>query len=163
MTDLTPATDQAWVEIGLSDQPIHLPALRESLPKLADCGGYVCFEGIVRDHNHGRKVLRLDYEAYDILAEKELRRISEQALERFGLRFVRAIHRQGNLQIGDTAVVIQVLSRHRREAFDGCRFVIDQIKSRVPIWKREHYDDGTSLWTRCHDHGPDTFGSDQNY
>lgn len=145
------------IECALLDIPLDMAALRRELPPLRDCGGYVAFEGIVRDINHGRKVTRLDYEAYDVLAEKELRRIAEQAAERFNLRFVRAVHRKGSLAIGDTAVVIQVLSRHRREAFDGCRFVIDQLKSRVPIWKREYYDDGSAIWTQCHEHGgPDS-------
>ena len=140
---------------SLFAEPLDILALRRDLPALPDCGGFVAFEGIVRDVNHGRKVTRLDYEAYDALAEKELRRIAEQAVERFGLRFVRAVHRTGSLTIGDTAVVVQVLSRHRREAFDGCRFVIDQLKARVPIWKKEYYDDGSTDWTRCHDHtGP---------
>src|SRR5690606_10689975 len=98
------------------------------------------------------RVVRLDYEAYETLATKEMRRISEQAAELFQLRFVRAVHRTGSLSIGESAVMIQTLSRHRREAFEGCRFIIDQLKARVPIWKKEHYDDGTAHWTRCHDH-----------
>lgn len=145
----------ALIECALKDTPLDVGALRRELPPLADCGGYVAFEGIVRNINHGRKVVRLDYEAYDALAEKELGRIAEQAAERFHLKFVRAVHRKGSLAIGDTAVVVQVLSRHRREAFEGCRFVIDQLKARVPIWKKEYYDDGSAVWTRCHDHDPD--------
>ena len=142
----------AETQCAIVDQPLDMAALRRELPPLPDCGGYVAFEGIVRDVNHGRRVTRLDYEAYESLAAKELTRIAEQAIERFGLRYVRAVHRTGSLAIGDTAVVVQVLSRHRREAFDGCRFVIDQLKARVPIWKKEYYDDGSAVWTRCHDH-----------
>lgn len=144
---------QLQVECRIQDTPLDLLALRRTLPPLADCGGYVVFEGLVRNVNHGKKVVRLDYETYDALAEKEMRRIAEFACERFGLRYVRAIHRRGPLGIGDTAVVIQTLSRHRREAFEGCRYVIDQLKARVPIWKKEYYDDGSSSWTQCHEHG----------
>lgn len=148
-------TNGLYLECRLQEAPLDIEGLRRSLPPLTDCGGYVSFEGIIRDINHGRRVTRLEYEAYDSLAEKELRRIAEQAIERFGLRYVRAVHRKGALAIGDTAVMIQVLSRHRREAFDGCRFMIDQLKSRVPIWKKEFYDDGSSVWTQCHDHATD--------
>jgi molybdopterin synthase catalytic subunit len=152
---MSAVTTSPHIECSLQETPLDLLALRRDLPELPDCGGYVSFEGIVRNVNHGRKVLRLDYEAYDSLAEKELRRIAEQAAERFRLKFVRAVHRTGSLAIGDTAVVIQVLSRHRREAFEGCRFVIDQLKARVPVWKKEHYEGGDAVWTRCHDHDPD--------
>jgi molybdopterin synthase catalytic subunit len=132
--------------------PLDLTELRRSLPPLPDCGGYVAFEGIVRNINHGKAVVRLDYETYDELALKELHRILAVAAETFRLRYVRAIHRKGPLDIGDTAVIVQALSRHRKEAFDGCRYVIDQLKARVPIWKKELYEDGTSVWTQCNDH-----------
>jgi molybdopterin synthase catalytic subunit len=128
-------------------------ALRQALPEIPDAGGYVCFEGLVRNINHGKTVTRLEYEVYDELALKELRRIAEFAAERYGLRYVGCRHRRGALEIGETAVVVQVLSRHRREAFEGCRYVIDQLKARVPIWKKEYYDDGSSVWTQCHEHG----------
>lgn len=148
-------TTHPQLECYIQEAPLDIEGLRRSLPPLTDCGGYVAFEGIIRDINHGRRVTRLEYEAYDTLAEKELKRIAEQAIERFGLRYVRAVHRKGALAIGDTAVIIQVLSRHRREAFEGCRFVIDQLKARVPVWKREFYGDGSSVWTQCHDHSPE--------
>lgn len=135
---------------AIESKPLDLAELRRNLPGLKDCGGYVSFEGIVRDTNHGRGVLKLAYETYDALAHKELYRICETAAETYGLRYVRAIHRSGLLELGETAVVIQVLARHRGEAFEGCRFVIDKLKAQVPIWKKEYYDDGSSAWTRCH-------------
>ncbi len=141
------------LDCRIADQAIDVKTERQNLPALADCGGYVCFEGIVRNINHGKSVSRLEYETYDELALKELGRIAEFAAERHHLKFVRAVHRKGSLGIGETAVIIQVLSRHRREAFEGCRLIIDQLKSRVPIWKKEFYDDGSSVWTQCHDHG----------
>jgi molybdopterin synthase catalytic subunit len=138
------------VDCAIQATPIDSARLRRELPELPGCGGYAAFEGLVRNVNDGRRVTRLDYEAYDELALKEMRRICEEALERFGLQFARAYHRRGSLAIGDVAVAIQVLTGHRGEAFAGCRYVIDQIKERVPIWKKEFYEDGTTEWTRCH-------------
>lgn len=143
------------IETAIYDRPLDAAELRRNLPAIADCGGYVAFEGHIRNTNHGKGVLRLEYETYDELAVKELRRVASEAAGRFGLKFVRAFHRKGALEIGEPAVIIQVLARHRGEAFDGCRYVIDQLKARVPIWKKEFYDDGTSSWTQCHhDHHP---------
>jgi molybdopterin synthase catalytic subunit len=140
------------IEVQILDQPIDPAAYRKTVPDLKGCGGYVSFEGLVRNINHGKKVTRLEYETYDELALKELGRICEFAAERHKLEFVRAIHRKGRLEINDVAVIIQVLSRHRKEAFDGCRLVIDSLKRSVPIWKKEFYEDGTHTWTQCHDH-----------
>lgn len=133
--------------------PLRTDELRRDLPLLPDCGGHVTFEGMIRNVNHGKAVTRLDYEVYDTLAVKELERIGREAAQRFELRYVRVLHRKGRLDIGEPAVIVQVLSRHRREAFDGCRYVIDELKARVPIWKKEYYDDGSSAWTQCHHQG----------
>ena len=144
----------ATLDVKIQETPLDPTELRRTLPPLPDCGGYVAFEGLVRNVNHGKAVVRLDYETYDELALKEMRRIAEQAAERYRLSFVRCIHRQGSLAIGDVAVVVQALTRHRREAFEGCRYVIDQLKARVPIWKKEYSDDGSSVWSQCsHEHG----------
>src|SRR5687767_12590864 len=139
----------AQIECLIQEAPLDPLELRRTLPALPQCGGYASFEGLIRNVNHGRKVVRLEYEAYDALALKELRRICEAVAERFGAPFIRAVHRKGTLEIGQTAVVIQVLTGHRREAFEACRAVIDQLKETVPIWKREVYEDGTHTWTRC--------------
>lgn len=141
------------IDCRIEAAPLNPMHFRETLPPLQGCGGYVAFEGLVRNVNHGKTVTHLEYETYDELAMKELRRICEFAAERHRLEFVRAVHRKGRLEINDVAVVIQVLSRHRKEAFEGCRLVIDSLKRSVPIWKREHYNDGTSTWTQCHEHG----------
>jgi molybdopterin synthase catalytic subunit len=144
----------AKISCSIQGLPLDLASLRDSVPQLGSTGGFVTFEGIVRNTNHGRKVDRLEYEAYESLAVKEMTAIAELAAERFNLPWVRIVHRVGTLGIGETAVMIQVLAKHRREAFEGCHFIIDQIKVRVPIWKREVYVDGSYDWTRCHDHGP---------
>lgn len=141
-----------YISCSISCEPIDSTEHRRSLPLEGSSGGFVCFEGLVRNVNHGKRVIRLDYEVYEALALKEMRRIAAQALTDFQLDSVRCWHREGSLRIGDTAVYIDVLARHRAEAFRGCRFVIDAIKQRVPIWKKEYYDDGTVTWSQCHDH-----------
>ncbi len=121
------------------------------------CGGVVVFEGRVRDHNEGRAVTALEYEAYEALAQAEGERILAEAAQRFGPVRVAAAHRQGLLQLGEAAVVVVAASAHRQEAFAACRWVIDAIKERLPVWKREHYVDGTRAWVACgcHHHGPE--------
>jgi len=139
----------------LSAQALDAESLKATLRQ--DCaGGYVAFEGWVRNENEGRSVHRLDYEAYPAMAEKEGLRIVSEAIDRFGLTAARCVHRTGRLAIGDMAVWVGVSSPHRGEAFEACRFIIDQVKVRVPIWKKEFYEDGDSGWVnceRCAEHG----------
>jgi len=112
-------------------------------------GGYVSFEGWVRDHNEGQDVVRLEYEAFQELAVKEGERIVAEALRRFPVRHALCVHRLGSLALSDMAVWVGVSSAHRGEAFDACRFIIDEVKHRVPIWKKEHYRSGNSGWVNC--------------
>jgi molybdopterin synthase catalytic subunit len=112
-------------------------------------GGYASFEGWVRDHNEGLEVRRLEYEAFEALAIREGERIIEEALARFPVRHALCIHRVGELGIGEMAVWVAVSSVHRGEAFDACRYIIDAVKHRVPIWKKEHYVNGDSGWVNC--------------
>ena len=112
-------------------------------------GGYVSFEGWVRDLNEGQEVTRLEYEAFQELALKEGERIIAEALRRFPVKHASCIHRVGALSVGDMAVWVGVSSAHRGEAFDACRFIIDEVKHRVPIWKKEHYRSGNSGWVNC--------------
>lgn len=115
-------------------------------------GGYVSFEGWVRDHHHGRSVKALKYTDYRALALKEGARILAEAREKWPETVVGCVHRVGMLDIGGLAVWVGASSPHREEAFEACRYVIDEVKSRVPIWKEEFYTDGTSEWVACH-HG----------
>ena len=128
----------------LSPQPIDAHALAEAV-RTARRGGVVTFIGHVRDHHGGRQVLRLEYSAYAPMAEAECDAILREAESRWpvtaGLR-----HRTGSLAIGDVAVAVVVAGDHRGEAFDACRWIIDEVKRRVPIWKREHYADGSIAW-----------------
>ena len=122
-------------------------ARRELLDRSA--GGYVSFEGWVRDHNEGQAVTRLEYEAFEALAVKEGERILTEAMRRFPVKHALCVHRTGSLDLSDLAVWVGVSSAHRGEAFECCRFIIDEVKHRVPIWKKEHYVNGDSGWVNC--------------
>ncbi|KAF1721350.1 molybdenum cofactor biosynthesis protein MoaE [Pseudoxanthomonas wuyuanensis] len=129
----------------LAEVAFDIAALRATL--LDDrAGGYASFEGWVRDRNDGREVSGLRYEAYPALAEREGERIIAEALEKFDIVRVACVHRIGELAIGDLAVWVGVSAAHRGAAFDACRYVIDEVKSRVPIWKHEHYRQGDAGW-----------------
>jgi molybdopterin synthase catalytic subunit len=133
---------------SFSGDAIRPEALRSSLEDRG-CGAYAAFEGWVRDQNEGQRVMQLDYEAYEALGIKEGNLIIAEAVERFGVRAARCVHRLGELQIGEVAVWVGVSAPHRDEAFAACRFIIDEVKHRVPIWKKEHYADGDSGWVNC--------------
>jgi molybdopterin synthase catalytic subunit len=112
-------------------------------------GGYVSFEGWVRDLNEGREVVRLEYEAFEALAVAEGTRIVRAALQRFPIKHALCVHRVGALELTELAVWVGVSAVHRGEAFDACRFIIDEVKHRVPIWKKEFYRGGDSGWVNC--------------
>ena len=112
----------------------------------SDFGAVSVFAGTVRDVNDGRSVTAIDYSAYTSMAESELAMIIAEAQDRFGVSAVVVEHRVGALAIGDVSVAIVTAHAHRAPALDCTRFVIDEIKQRVPIWKREHYTDGTREW-----------------
>jgi molybdopterin synthase catalytic subunit len=135
-------------EFRLSAEPFSGETLRTLLADPA-CGGFVSFEGWVRDHNEGQRVSALEYEAFAPLARREGERILIEARERFSVRHALCVHRVGALQLGDLAVYVAVSAPHRDEAFRACRYIIDEVKHRVPIWKKEHYVDGNSGWVNC--------------
>jgi len=128
----------------LSFEPLALEPQEHS-----QAGGFVSFEGKVRNHAQGRSVIHLEYEAYPEMATAQGNELVHEAMERFGLLDARVTHRLGTLNIGDTAVVVQAAAAHRREAFEACEWIMDQIKWRVPIWKRETYADGVSEWVHA--------------
>ena len=111
-----------------------------------DIGAVSVFVGTVREVNEGRTVLGLEYEAYQAMAERELTTIVTEAAEKFAVDAIVAEHRVGELKVGDVSVVIASAHAHRAGAMDCTRFVIEEIKKRVPIWKREYYADGTREW-----------------
>ena len=108
----------------------------------AEDGAVLLFLGTVRDHNDGRPVERLHYDAYRDMALRELRAIAEEAAKRAGTDRIAVIHRTGTLEIGDASLAVAVSTPHRAEAFDAARWIIEEIKQRVPVWKKEHYADG---------------------
>ncbi len=133
---------------SLSSTPLDPDELKRAMAR-PEAGACVTFEGWVRNRNEGRTVNRLEYEAYDAVAVKEGERILREARDRFGISDARCVHRVGDLAVGELAVWVGVAAAHRDEAYRASRYVIDEIKSRVPIWKKEHYVDGDSGWVNC--------------
>ena len=133
---------------SFSATAIDVPALQR---ELADptCGGYAAFEGWVRNHNEGQQVTHLEYEAFAELAVREGERIIAEACQKYGVENARCVHRVGDLALGELAVWVGVSARHREEAFKACRYIIDEVKHRVPIWKKEHYVSDDSGWVNC--------------
>lgn len=132
----------------ITDQAINPDELRQQLIDPA-AGGFCSFEGWVRNLNEGQSVLRLEYEAYEPLAVSEGEKVLLEAQQKFPHLQAHCVHRSGLLEIGECAVWVGVSSPHRDEAFKACRFIIDEVKVRLPIWKKEHYVDGNSGWVNC--------------
>ena len=132
----------------ISPVPIDAGALQR---QLADerAGACVTFEGWVRNRNEGQPVHALDYEAYVPLATSEGERILGEARAKFALLGATCVHRVGRLQLGEMAVWVGVTAEHRGAAFDACRYIIDEAKARLPIWKKEHYATGATAWINC--------------
>jgi molybdopterin synthase catalytic subunit len=137
----------------LTGRQTHAIIVREvidTLRVLADLkrgedGAALVFEGVVRNQTRGRKTLYLDYEAYEEMALQQMELLAGQALQQFQIRDVAIVHRLGRLEIGETSILIAVASAHRAAAFDACRWLIDTLKRTVPIWKKEHFEDG-AVW-----------------
>lgn len=113
-------------------------------------GAVVVFEGRVRDHNEGRIVVCLHYDTYREMAEDVLRQIASEAIERTGVTAIGALHRVGSLAPPAVSLVVAAAAGHRRPAFEACSYVIEELKRRLPLWKREEYADGTSRWLEGH-------------
>jgi molybdopterin synthase catalytic subunit/molybdopterin converting factor small subunit len=113
--------------------------------KLPEDGAAVIFEGVVRNNTRGRRTLYLDYEAYEAMALKQMDELAGEAREKFSVRAIGLVHRLGRLEIGETSVLIVVASAHRGPAFEACRWLIDTLKKKVPIWKKEYFEDG-AVW-----------------
>lgn len=128
----------------LTERPLDLAPLVARVMS-PERGGVACFLGVVRDHHEGRSVRRLEYSAYEAMAEAECARVVAEAEAKWEVS-VALEHRTGRLEIGDVAVAIAAAAAHRDAAFMACRYVIEQVKRRVPLWKREHYADGSQAW-----------------
>jgi len=123
-------------------EPINLDELLSRGDSSSD-GADLVFIGKVRNHSRGKTVLYIDYEIYDSMAVKELNRIVDEAMEKWALSRVLIVHRYGKVEIGEASIVIAVSSSHRDESYQSSRYIIDEIKKRVPIWKKEFYSDGS--------------------
>ena len=132
----------------ITDRPIDVTKLTREL-RADSAGAYASFEGWVRNLNEGQDVTSLEYEAHEPVAVSEGKKILVEALDRFGLLAAASRHRVGHLELGECAVWVGVSAAHRGAAFEGCRYIIDELKQRLPIWKKEYYRDGHSDWINC--------------
>jgi MoaE-MoaD fusion protein len=147
---LLPPVSGGSVEAGIEDK---VALTRERIDaativaelKRGEDGAVVVFDGIVRNHTRGRRTLYLVYEAYEEMALKQMRALTGKAAEDFKIRDVAVVHRLGRLEIGETSVLIAIASAHRAAAFEACHWLIDTLKKTVPIWKKEHFEDG-AVW-----------------
>ena len=121
----------------------------ESFVQHLSAGGTVVFTGTVRNVTQGKKVVRLEFEAYEPMAVAEMTRIAESAIAQFGVIKIAMHHRLGILQTGEIPVIIAVSAPHRKAAFDACQYCIDTLKEKVPIWKKEYFEDG-AIWVAAH-------------
>lgn len=134
---------------SISETDICKVALEDSV-SVQQAGAVVTFDGRVRNHNEGHQVKSLEYQSYESMAEKVGLEIIHEAHQKFDIHQSAAVHRVGHLAIGDAAVVVSVSSSHRADAFKACQYIIDEIKLRVPVWKKEHYLNKEPEWVACH-------------
>ncbi len=132
----------------LTYEPIQAQQFCENFSN--ESGASVLFFGVVRNHSQNREVLYLEYESYAEMAEKMFEALIHQALEEWPIEKIKILHRLGKIYPSEIAVAIDVRSAHRDEAYKASRFLIEEIKHQVPIWKKEYFMDGTSEWGRCH-------------
>ena len=132
------------MQVEFTRERIDAQRITDAL-KCGEDGAVTIFDGIVRNNTKGRRTLYLDYTAYEAMALEQMRTLSREAVERFGVRDVAVVHRLGRLEVGETSILIAVASAHRGVTFDACRWLIDTIKKQVPIYKKEVFVDG-AVW-----------------
>jgi molybdopterin synthase catalytic subunit len=143
--------------VFIGREPVDIEALEQAVADPA-AGATVTFAGTTRNGNAGRRVLRLEYEAYEPMALSEMRKLAREAGERFKIVRIAIQHRIGFVAIGETSVAISVSAAHRAEAFEACRFAIDRLKEVVPVWKKEYFEGG-EVWIGCQtSHPPELHG-----
>ncbi len=130
--------------IAIVKKKIDVEEILQSV-QVPEAGGIDIFVGTTRNHSNGKRVLSLEYEAYEPMALKMMNEIAEEAKSKWNIRKIAIVHRTGRVKIGEASVVIAVSASHRKEAFEACRFVIDRLKKTVPIWKKEFFKDG-EVW-----------------
>lgn len=134
--------------ITLSDQPLDVNSITQ-LASHSEAGAVNVFVGTVRANTQAKKVIRLDYEAYEPMAVSEIHKICEVAKQRWPIKKIAVSHRVGSLTVGEMAVVVAVSTPHRKESFEACQFIIDNLKQTVPIWKKEIFEGGEE-WISAH-------------
>jgi len=130
------------VLVQITEEPIDEQAAIQHVAS-PDCGALLVFHGVVRDHHQGRAVARIDYHCYREMAERELRAVAETAARDHDLQHLALIHRVGEVAVGEASLLVVAATPHRREAFEGILSLVDDLKRRVPIWKKEYGPDGT--------------------
>ncbi len=133
--------------VAVTDAVLDVAAHERAVADPA-AGAVVSFAGVVRDHDHGRRVVRLEYEAHPS-AEAVLKEIADEAASWPEVRAVAVSHRVGVLEVGDVALVAAVSTAHRADAFAACARLVDEVKARLPVWKRQVFADGTEEWVNC--------------
>ena len=153
-----PSANYKWIDpVKIGREPVDIEALERAVAD-PSAGATVTFAGTTRNGNAGRRVLRLEYEAYEPMALSEMRKLAREAGERFKIVRIAIQHRIGFVDIGETSVAISVSAAHRAEAFDACRFAIDRLKEVVPVWKKEYFEGG-EVWIGCQtSHPPELHG-----
>ena len=141
------------LERYVTREPLHEATLLSMLQEeWKQTGALVTFLGIVRaDSIDGKRVIAIEYEAYEPMAHKEIRKLLHETISRFCLEHAWMIHRIGRVQVGETALFVSVGAPHRHEAFQAIEFITHELKKRVPIWKKEIFDDGTHRWKEAED------------
>jgi len=136
------------IDIQISDKPLNIQACIDWAMH-PECGGIDVFIGTVRDKTKGKQVIKLEFESYEAMAIKEMRKIADDVLQKWPVKKILIHHRTGILSIGEVPVVIAVSAAHRAAAFEACRYTIDTLKQTVPIWKKEIFEDG-EIWVAAH-------------
>jgi molybdopterin synthase catalytic subunit len=138
------------IAVAVTHESIILEKLLKDSENLTH-GAQILFTGVVRNHNQGRRVLGVSYDVHPVLAQKTLQAIAQEVQDQWGKDLnVQIVHRAGRLAVGDVSLAILVSSRHRDEAYKASRYVIEEIKNRAEIWKKEHYETGDSEWLQGH-------------
>jgi molybdopterin synthase catalytic subunit len=132
----------------ITDKPIDVHKIIKAVES-DDAGALNVFIGTVRSKTSGKKVVRLDYEAYEPMAKKEIEKIVQLATKKWGIKKWAVSHRVGTLTVGEVAVVVAISTAHRKESFEACQFIINSLKQTVPIWKKEIFEDGEE-WVSAH-------------
>ncbi len=152
MTSKDLSQQEPAVLVAVSADPIDTAMLLDFVGA-PECGAVVLFLGTVRNHSKGkREVTHLEYEAYDGMVESKLAEIVSEAMEKWPVPRVAVVHRVGSLGVGESSVAVAVASPHRAEAFEAGRYLIDELKKRVPVWKKEHWPGGAEWVREDHEH-----------